>query len=694
MGVRTALKAIFNPDQWSDATRWPTSPDFNLMSINDHFSSYVAIYRNSLAVRSIVSFKANNMAALPMKVYRRKDEDLREALHDHPLAKTLKEPNLEDTSHTFMRDLYTDLQLFDCTFWRKVRVKDRLYLQRMYPDAMTPLEGSASAPDKWAELQRDGTTKEWKRDDIFWLHGYGGMAGISPMESLRRELDLDAAEADYRLKAARKGWRTEGVIERPKAAGQWTPEARTNFMQSVSARYSGEGNGVGRPLLLEEDMHWVADPNKDGSTEYIAARSFTIKQACLAFRMAPQILGIEGAPYASVLEYKNQLYQIVLGPDADFIEQGVEKFLLPEFDDVKDVYVEFNMDAALRGDPAQQAAIAASAVGVPYWTPDEWRAKILNMGPMPTPPVPEGEAGANWYDGMEMSDGSAPTGGKPGPAPDPTSANRTPQPSDLTLGPLTLSPKAMVGDSDSILGLRSRLQNQARSNLSKLVTRMENDYNEKGYLDTKTWNGSLSGELQLRALAVSSAIGELAADQAGVEYNAAQTVAYWGKAAKEQAKATVSSIEEALGQAEADDVWMSVKGQLSNAADNLVVRASNWALLELGRQNGSNQPASLTSKSLDIQEMRPLPAPVPMAPPEVNVSVNIPPIDLPEINLTVEPQAINVTSPDIHIEPTKVDVRPELEVNLPPEPARRTTKVQRVIRDENNLIVAIETVEE
>lgn len=686
MGLRMALKAIFNSEQWTDTTIYPGYGGvFESTFGMNHYSTYLTMYRNSLPIRAVVSFKADNLAALPMKVYKRLDDDLREALNDHGLALTLKEPNLEDTAHTFVRDLYTDLQLFDCTYWKKIRVGNKLFLQRLFPDAMEPLGGNVYAPDEWRELQRDGTYKMHKRADVFWLHGYGGMSGVSPMETLRREMELDEAEANYRLRSSKKGWRTEGVIERPKTAGNWTPAARKNFMESMSARYSGDGAGVGKPLLLEEDMHWVADPAKDGSTAYIASRSFTIKQVCLAFHMAPQVLGLEGAPYASVLEYKNQLYQIILGPDANFIEQGVEKQLLPEFPGSKDVYVEFNMDAALRGDPAQQAAIAASAVGVPYYTPDEWRAKILNLGPMPAPPVPAEDAGTGaWYDGLPMS------GGKPGPAPDPTSPNRTPQPSDFTISPLTLSKGVVYGE--PTLDKRAELRVVVREGLSKLVDKMHSDYNEKGVLDSKTWVGALAGELQLKSLMVSQTVGEMAADSAGVEYNASQTVAYWGKAAKAQAKTTVDGIQRALEENDAEEVWSAIGGQLKAAADTLVVRASNWSLLELGRQTGTSQVAG------DFVE-KAMPTVVkdrvvePQKAPDVNVTVNVPPIDLPQVNLTVEPQAINVTTPDVIVEPTTVNVTPELEVNLP-ETRQPTRKIQRVIRDENNLITSIETVEE
>lgn len=385
---REVAKAFVNPDDWSGpGTTTQYMPNTGMWYgswLTTDFGAHLSIYRNSLAVRSVVGFRAENLASIPIKVYHRLDKDTREALDDHGLALTLDDPNPEATQHTFLRDISIDLDLFDCSFWKKVRVGEKLFLIRMYPDAVEPLGGNILAPDTFREHQGPGEYKDHKRDDILWLHGWGGHKGISPMESLKRELETEEDEVNYRRKQSRLGWRAAGVIQRPKTAGKWTSKARQNFLDQINSRYSGDGEMAGRPLLLEEDMTWTSDsPGASAGSEYVGARTFTQKQVCLAFNMSPQLMGIDGAPYASIVEYKNQLYQIVLGPRLHFLQQEFNKQLLSEWEKPEQgkLYTEFVLEAQLMADPATQASIAQTSVGAPWMPVSEWRAKI-NLSPL------------------------------------------------------------------------------------------------------------------------------------------------------------------------------------------------------------------------------------------------------------------------------------------------------------------------
>lgn len=570
--VRTAIKAAFNSNQWTDASQYISiggaSPGF--FRGNSLFNTYAAIYRNSLPVRTVVSFLADNVASVPLNVYRRLDADVRESLDDHGLAKTLKDPNPEETTHEWVRDLVTDLLLFDSYFAKKIRVGNELILVRCYPDAMLPIGGNSLAPEIWREQQVDGSYKDYKRSDIFWLHGYGSFRGVSPMETLRREMQLDQAETDYRLAASKQGWRTAGVIERPKTAGQWTDSARTNFLEGISSRYSGDGAQAGRPLLLEEDMHWTSDASKDGSAEFIAARMLTLKMACFAFQMAPQILGIEGAPYSSILEYKNQLYQGILANKLDFLEQGIEKQLLPEFKDTDKVYVEFNIASKLRGDPTSQAAIAQGAVGTPYITVNEWRAKVWNLGPI---------------DGGNLLMGQMP----PGPAPTP-GAGGPPKPSDKKLTPPSLpgagTVKKAVIPADDIEHIKDGFKRSTEKALASVFDKMRVEYQSTGELSRKKWTKTLAGEIQLASMGVTKAVGTFAADRIGSEYSAADTVNYLSKAADEQAKNTLAGLEVALKAEDPMDVFGHAQMQIGRVSATLVNKFAGWAIMELARQSG------------------------------------------------------------------------------------------------------------
>lgn len=81
---------------------------------------------------------------------------------------------------------------------------------------------------------------------------------------------------------------------------------------------------------------------------------------------------------SNITEQHKNLYQDSLGPWLVMIEQDIELQLLPEFPDSKDVYVEFNIMDKLAGSFEDQIKALQSAIGRPWMTPNEGRAR-LNM---------------------------------------------------------------------------------------------------------------------------------------------------------------------------------------------------------------------------------------------------------------------------------------------------------------------------
>lgn len=334
-----------------------------------------AIYREQPAVRYTVDFVARNVAQVPLRAFRRADEFERERLPEHPFNEFIKRPAPEYTEYTFKRDLVTDLLVFDVAYYAKVRSPrgNGFALVRLFPDAVSFIGGDSTGPEKFRETYADGTYKDWERDDVLWLHGYGGRRGISPLETLRRILAEDDAAGRHKEGLYRNGMRQAGVILRPLDAGEWSDQARQRFLEQMAGRYTGGAN-AGKPLLLEEGMQWQGDQFKLDDAEYIKGREFTMKAVAHAFHIAPQMLGLEGAPYASISAYNAQLYQNTLAPLLVFLTEEIEAQLLPEFEADPKVYVEFNLEAKLRGSFEEQAAILTRAVGGPWMTPNEARA--------------------------------------------------------------------------------------------------------------------------------------------------------------------------------------------------------------------------------------------------------------------------------------------------------------------------------
>lgn len=373
-----------------DEAQWAQSSSASISSYGSGYLSYAKLYRSQPAVRQVVSFIAENMAQVPIDLFRKDAQDIRIEVDDHPVARVLEYPNDSVSSYEFIRDLVTDLEVFDHAYWQIGRANGEIALARIQPDAVTPKGVGPFGPSSYVISKSDGTTVELDAVDVLDVSGYGG--GISPMETLRRILAEDEAAGQYREGMYRNGMRNAGVIERPLEAPDWSEKARQRFLEQLTDRHTG-ADATGRPLLLEEGMTWKSDQIAMASQEYIASREFTTRVVANMYRISPAILGLTDAPYASITAYNQQLYQNALAPRMVHIVQSIERQLLTKQERVDErLYLEFNLSAKLRGSFQEQAAIAQMAVGKPYMTVDEYRA-IYDL-----PPMEQGEAGPRFAD--------------------------------------------------------------------------------------------------------------------------------------------------------------------------------------------------------------------------------------------------------------------------------------------------------
>jgi hypothetical protein len=167
-----------------------------------------------------------------------------------------------------------------------------------------------------------------------------------------------------------------GIISRPAGAPEWSQQARQRFKTEFEALYSG-AETAGRTAILEEGMEWKTAEFNAQESEYLAGRRLTREECARAYHIPLPMVGIlEHATFSNIKEQHKNLYQDSLGPWLAMIEQEIELQLLPEFADTARVYVEFNIQEKLAGSFDEQTQSLQSAVGRPWMTADEARARM------------------------------------------------------------------------------------------------------------------------------------------------------------------------------------------------------------------------------------------------------------------------------------------------------------------------------
>jgi HK97 family phage portal protein len=347
----------------------------------DNFNyDYAALYRMQPNLRTCIDFLARNVAQLGLHVFRRVSDTDRERLTDHGAAKLLGQPLppvMKVTTYRMIEALMSDLGIYFNAYWLKIR-QDGIPsgLLRIPPIYITPRGGLIP---KLYELTVGGLYQELQPNDVVHIHGYNPenpISGLSPMETLRRILAEEHEAGLYRENFWQNAARKEGVVNRPREAPEWSDTARERFIADFQQAHSGADNS-GKIVVLEEGMIWQDTSFNAQESEYIEGRKLTRVECARAYHIPLPMVGIlDNATLTNIREQHQNLYQDCIGPWTTMIEQDIELQLLPEFEDSDNVYVEFNLQEKLKGDFEEQIKTLQSAIGRPWMTPNEGRARM------------------------------------------------------------------------------------------------------------------------------------------------------------------------------------------------------------------------------------------------------------------------------------------------------------------------------
>jgi HK97 family phage portal protein len=367
---------------------WYPSVSYGSVTLYNQLSyDYATLYRTQPNVRTCVDFLARNIAQLGLHVFRRVSNTDRERLTDHPLALVLAEPlpaQFKVTRYRLIESLISDLGIYFNAYWLKVRPgggSEPVGLLRI-PPAYVRVTGGL-VPTAYT-IEFSDTRLQLRPEALVHVRGYNAenpLEGLSPLETLRRILAEEQAAGDYREYFWRNAARQGGVIMRPPTAPEWSPQARERFKSEFEQLYSGTENS-GRTAILEEGMEWKAMTFTAQESEYLAGRKLTREECARAYHIPLPMVGIlDHATFSNIKEQHRNLYQDCLGPWLRMIEEDIELQLLPEFEDTQGVYVEFNIAEKLGGSFEEQTEALQTAVGRPWMTADEARAR-MNMPSM------------------------------------------------------------------------------------------------------------------------------------------------------------------------------------------------------------------------------------------------------------------------------------------------------------------------
>lgn len=293
---------------------------------------------------------AEDIAKLPLGVYERDDDD-REQLYDHQVARALRRPNPLMSAFSFRETMIQHALGFGDGFAEIARTPTGgMEFYPLDPTRVVILNDQSGLRYRYADPDTN-TSYTFRSEDVLHIHGLGfdGIRGYS-LALVFREL-LGTVLANLKVTGAMwsNGLFVGGVLQHPGALGD---DALRNLRQSFENRHGGSKN-AGKLMILEEGMTFTQlaiDPEK---AQLIEQRQFDVEEVARVYRMPLHKIGHLLRSTFNNIEHQAREYVIdCLMPWIVRCEQEYDRKLLVDDDSI---YTKHNVMGLLRGDEAARS---------------------------------------------------------------------------------------------------------------------------------------------------------------------------------------------------------------------------------------------------------------------------------------------------------------------------------------------------
>ena len=546
------------------------------------------LYATQANLQAVVSFLADSVAQLPLKVYTRDGDNDRNRDTSSIAAQLLYRPNGDQTSYDFWNAVMIEYFLMGVTtLWLLPDTESMSgYQLRIIPkEWIIDTERKTNyAPDSIRITAGTGSYVDIPRTEFVQFRRYspGNPGGYqSPIAALRQVLNEQIQADRFRSEIWRSSGRFNAYLTRPANVQPWNDEQRKAFVTAFRKGWGQGGSNAGKIPLLEDGMEIKPYQFNAKEAQYAETKQLSREDVAAAYHVNPSLIWhTTTQTYASAKDNARALYADCLGPTLQMLQQRINAFLLPMIGADPRTYVEFDLKEKLKGSFEERASILQASVGGPWMTRNEARADN-NM-----PPIEGGDeliVPLNVVEGGQAS-------------PQDTHMNQNSADHEVKL--ITPSHRKDNAETIRIKGrsnededtevtevLRKFFKRQANSVLPKLGAKSAE------WWDEERWDAELAEDLQPIIDRIADKHGMDAADVLGTEYGRELTRAYLKKLTEGRAHAintaTYEKLMDAIEDEEAEPVEVFEKREEKDAdtfGQSLATAIAGWALLEAVHQ--------------------------------------------------------------------------------------------------------------
>lgn len=331
--------SLSKPQQWF--VDWVNQGEASSAGVAVNPQSALKLSTYYACIRNI----SEDIAKLPLKLYRRLDPIGKEPATDHPLYSVLhNSPNPEMSSQTF-REMLGAWELG----WGNGTAEiiptiggGGFELWPIHPSRITPRRTS-SGVKFYDVMNADGTTRSIPQERMFHIRGMGDeMWGWSVARVGSEVLGRALAAQRYSASYFAKGMLASGIF---RIAGKFGKDARKLLGKTWPKGLPSAHD----PAFFDQGMEWQPLSANPEEAQLLETQAFSVIDIVRLFRMPPhKVQDLERAHFNNVEQLDIEYVQDVLTPHSVRWEQEIQRKLIGPNE--PDLFAQHVFNGLLRGD--------------------------------------------------------------------------------------------------------------------------------------------------------------------------------------------------------------------------------------------------------------------------------------------------------------------------------------------------------
>ena len=335
------------------------------------------------ALYACVRVIAETIASLPCFVYERLPGGGRNIARNHPIY---------DVVHDRAHDYWTAFEFWEALSWSILLHGNALALldldSRRNVETMIPLEWPKITVGKDQQTgirifrysPDGGPTQDFTDADVLFIPGpgYDGQKGYSPVDLHKDTLSISTSAREYIKSHFLNNASPDRYLTSPQILSE---KAKDNLLKWFSNKFGGPRR-AGKLGVLDAGLEIKHVPRNHAEMQLVELQKFYVEEFCRIYRVPPHLVQDLSRSTNNNIEHQGIDFAThCIRPWLERIESRANMSLLGPLERQR-FYIEFSMDALLRGDAASRASYYSTMIQNAAMKPNEAREKE-NLNPEP-----------------------------------------------------------------------------------------------------------------------------------------------------------------------------------------------------------------------------------------------------------------------------------------------------------------------